>query len=82
MTWTIQYVQDTEVDGVGTATATYDEAGIVLASHSGRIAESAGDTLDEFIVAAIGKLALARKNADKSAAMAAKLQTVLDAKTG
>jgi len=79
MPWIIQFSQDTEVIGVGTATAVYtDDAGKVIVSHSSRVDTNSGDGAEKLIDAAIAKLAEQQSHDSQISAVIAKLETVLN----
>lgn len=82
MPWTLSYSQDTEISGVGTATATFtDDAGKVLVSHSDRIDNRSAETINGFIDAALGKHAKAVKIETDTVKLLDKIQAVLTEKT-
>lgn len=81
MPWQLTYTQDTEIPGVGTATASYaDDAGNVNVTHSGRIDNRDGATISEFIDAALAKYARRQKIDADTVPLLAKIQAVLDSK--
>ncbi len=82
MAWSLGFVQDTEVSGVGTATATFtNDGGMVLVSHSGRIDNRDGATIGGFIDEALAKFEKSQKINTDNDAILAKILTVLTEKT-
>ena len=84
MAWKLTYNQDTEIKGVGTATAVYTDAkGDVLVTHSDRIDERDGNTIGGFIDEALAKYEKANAAVSTEIpAILAKIQAVLDDKVG
>lgn len=82
MAWSIQFTQDTEMPGVGTATAVYaDDVGKILVTHSSRIDSNSGDGAEKLIDAAISKLSEQQKRDEQTAGIITKLEAVLNERT-
>jgi hypothetical protein len=82
MAWAIDFDQDTEIPGVGTATATYtDEQGKVSVAYSQRIDNRDGSTIDQFIGSALARWEKRKIVDTDTAALLAKIQAVLTEKT-
>lgn len=82
MAWAIDFDQDTEISGVGTATATYtDEQGKVSVTYSQRIDNRDGNTISEFIDAALARFEKRKVVDTETTSLLAKIQAVLTEKT-
>ena len=82
MPWQLQFQQDTEVLGVGTATATFStDAGRFVTSHSGRIDSRDDSTIGEFIDQALARYEKAQVQDTEVQSVLVKVQAVLNEKT-
>ena len=82
MAWAIDFNQDTEISGVGTATATYtDEQGKASVMYSQRIDNRDGNTINGFIDAALARFEKRQIVDTETIALLAKIQAVLTEKT-
>lgn len=75
MTWTVSFTQDTEVKGLGTLRASYDN-GTVQASYSERT-DTNGD-FGAFVAACEAALLKVQGNRTDMAAISAKIELVLN----
>jgi cob(I)alamin adenosyltransferase len=81
MAWSLSFEQDTEIEGVGTATATYtDDGGATKVTHSGRIDNRDRNTISGFIDEALAKFAKRSVADGHTTALLQKIQAVLDEK--
>ena len=83
MAWAIDFDQDTEISGVGTATATYtdEQTGKVSVTYSQRIDNRDGNTISGFIDAALARFEKRKIVDTETIALLAKIQAVLTEKT-
>ena len=83
MAWAITFNQDTEIYGVGTATANYtDVDGKTLVNYSSYVDTRDGNTISQFIDNALSKLQKQLEINTEINSLLAKIQTVLNDKTG
>jgi len=84
MPWTIDFQQDTETKGTGTATTSYvgenADAGIAF-SMSSRLDENDAASIDAFLTKAIDMLVKQRLAKVEKSAVIVKLTLLLNAKT-
>lgn len=83
MAWIITFNQDTEVYGVGTATANYtDVDGKMLVNYSSYVDTKDDNTISQFIDNSLAKLQKQLDINTEINSLLAKIQAVLNAKTG
>lgn len=81
MTWKIDFRQDTELKGIGTATANYEDAVSGLQySTTARLDTNNGQSIDAFITQALAGLSKKQTDATEKLAVISKIETVLNAK--
>ncbi len=81
MSWTIDFRQDTEVKGVGTATANYEDAVSGLQfSTTARLDTNDGQSIDAFITQALAQLDAKQTDVTDKLAVISKIETVLNDK--
>lgn len=77
--WSAEFKQDTEVDGVGTVTATYvDARDAFVCAHSGRVDTNTGKGLDDFLIECNTALQKATAHQTKTDAVVAKIVAKLN----
>lgn len=82
MPWQVTFSQDTEIPGLGTATASFtDDAGRQVVSHSGRLDGRDGNTIGGFIDEALARYQKALQRDTETANVLAKIEAVLNEKT-
>lgn len=83
MAWIITFNQDTETYGVGTATANYtDVDGKTLVNYSSYVDTKDDNTISQFIDNSLAKLQKQLDINTEINSLLAKIQAVLNAKTG
>ena len=75
MTWTVSFTQDTEVKGLGTLRASFDD-GVIQVSHSERT-DTNGD-FGAFIATCNAVLSKAQGSRTEMTAISAKIEAVLN----